>query len=197
MAYGDTFHPAGTSRDVKVRGPVWVALWSLTPYSIFWFYFTVKDLSEYGKAKGYDLGQNPVNTLLAVLFGWVLLLIPTIIALYRFVKRVQQAQRISGSSEQLNGWLWLIMSLVGLSFVANGYTQSELNKAWAAEGGPVPNADNMPQQLDTGPSGSAMSSSSAGDTVAAPSGPSGTSGDPLTDPVGSPESPSPERPPGS
>ena len=153
MAYGDVFHPAGTPRDVKVRGPVWVALWSLTPYSIFWFYFAVKDLSEYGKAKGYDLGQNPVNTLLAVLFGWVLLLIPTIIAIYRFVKRVQQAQRISGSPDQLNGWLWLIMTLVGLSFVANGYTQSELNKAWAAEGGPVPEKAEMPAHLDSGPSG--------------------------------------------
>ena len=173
MAYGDVFHPGGTARDVKVRGPVWVALWSLTPYSIFWFYFTVKDLSEYGKAKGYDLGQKPVNTLLAVLLGWVLLFVPTIIALYRFVKRVQQAQRLAGTREQLNGWLWLIMTLVGLSFVANGYTQSELNKAWAAEGGPVPQKDEMPQQLDTGPSGT-MSSQ------------------PTAEPVGTT---SPERPP--
>jgi multisubunit Na+/H+ antiporter MnhF subunit len=163
MAYGDTFHPAGTPRDIKVRGPVWVAVWSLVTfgiYGIFWFYYAVKDLSEYGKAKGYDLGQNPVNTLLAVLVGWILLLIPTIIAIYRFIKRVQQAQRISGSSEQLNGWIWLVMTLVGLSFVANGYTQSELNKAWAAEGGPVPERDNMPQQLDTGPSGSSVAASS-------------------------------------
>jgi hypothetical protein len=161
MAYGDTFHPAGTARDVKVRGPVWVALWSLTPYSIFWFYFTVKDLSEYGKAKGYDLGQNPTMSLLAVLFGWVLLFIPPIIAIYRFVKRIQQAQRLAGSSEQANGWLVLIMFLVGLSFVANGYLQSELNKAWAAEGGPVPQKDDMPQTLSSGPSGTMPSSTSA------------------------------------
>ncbi|HEX8084006.1 MAG TPA: DUF4234 domain-containing protein [Solirubrobacteraceae bacterium] len=175
MAYGDTFHPAGTARDVKVRGPVWVALWSLTPYSIFWFYFTVKDLSEYGKAKGYDLGQNPTMSLLAVLFGWVLLFIPPIIAIYRFVKRIQQAQRLAGSSEQANGWLVLIMFLVGLSFVANGYLQSELNKAWAAEGGPVPQKDDMPQTLSSGPSGTMPSSTS-----------------------GSPEQPvSSERPPGA
>jgi hypothetical protein len=30
------------------------------------------------------------------------------------------------------------MILLGFSFVDNGYVQSELNKAWAAEGGPVP-----------------------------------------------------------
>jgi hypothetical protein len=174
MAYGDVFHPAGTSRDIKVRGPLWVALWSLTPYSIFWFYFAVKDLSEYGKAKGYDLGQNPTMSLLAVLIGWVLLFIPPIIAIYRFVKRIQQAQRISGSSEQLNGWLYLIMCLVGLSFVASGYAQSEMNKAWAAEGGPVPQKDDMPQSLNTGPSGGGMpSSSSTAEPVGSPERPAG------------------------
>ena len=188
MAYGDTFHPAGTTRDVKVRGPVWVALWSITPYSIFWFYFALKDLSEYGKAKGYDLGQKPGMSLLAVLLGWVLLFIPTIIALYRFVKRVQQAQRIAGSPTQLNGWLWLIMTLVGLSFVANGYTQSELNKAWAAEGGPVPERDEMPAQLDTGPSGSSSMPAATS-----------TSAEPVGGTPSSPDAPasSPERPPGS
>ena len=36
-------------------------------YAIYWFYVTAKDLSEYGKAKGYDLGQNPTMTLLALL----------------------------------------------------------------------------------------------------------------------------------
>ena len=190
MAYGDVFHPAGTSRDVKVRGPVWVAVWSLVTfgiYGIYWFYVTVKDLSEYGKAKGYDLGQNPMMSLLAVLVGWVLLFIPPIIAIYRFVKRTQQAQRIGGSSEQLNGWLYLIMCLVGLSFVAYGYQQSELNKAWAAEGGPVPEKDNMPQHLSSGPSGTAAPATSS------------SGGDPLTEPAGpsSPEAPSSERLPGS
>ena len=164
MAYGDVFKPAGMARDIKVRGPVWVAVWSLVTlgiYGIYWFYVTVKDLSEYGKAKGYDLGQNPMMSLLAVLIGWVLLFIPPIIAIYRFVKRTQQAQRLAGSPTQLNGWLWLIMALVGLSFGAYGYQQSELNKAWAAEGGPVPDKDDMPQQLDTGPSGTMSSSSTA------------------------------------
>ena len=185
MAYGDTFHPAGTARDVKVRGPVWVALFSLTPYSIFWFYFAVKDLSEYGKAKGYDLGQNPTNSLLAVFPGGILI-VPAIIAFYRFFKRIQQAQRISGSSEQANGWIVVIMIFVGLSFVANGYLQSELNKAWGSEGGPVPQKDTMPQQLDTGPSGAPTST-----PPPAPSEPVAPS---TPEAVETPPPPAPERP---
>lgn len=188
MAYGDIFHPAGTTRDVKVRGPLWAAIFSLVTlgvYAIYWFYATAKDMSEYGKAKGYDLGQNPTMSLLAILFGWILLFVPTIIAVYRFTKRIQQAQRLAGSPEQLNGWLALVLLLV-FSPAYYGYAQSELNKAWAAEGGPVEQSDNMPAHLDSGPSGT-MPAAATGTPVGATAGTSTVSS----------EVPSPERPPGS
>jgi hypothetical protein len=189
MAYGDTFRPAGTAREVKVRGPVWVGVWSFVTfgiYAIWWFYVTAKDLSEYGKAKGYDLGQNPVMSLLALLFGWILLFIPSIIAVYRFTRRVQQAQRLAGSPDQLNGWLALVLILV-FSPLYDAYVQSELNKAWAAEGAPVPERQVMPASLESGPSGTAAGQ------------PTTTTTEP---PIGSrttsaPEPPSPERPPGA
>jgi hypothetical protein len=156
MAYGDTFNPAGAARDVKVRGPWWVGIFSIVTigiYGLYWFYVTAKDLSEYGKAKGYDLGQNPVMSLLAILFGWILIGIPTIIALYRFHKRVQQAQRLAGLTETLNGWIALVLLLV-FSPADYAYVQSELNKAWAAEGGPVPESSNdLPPALSASPPG--------------------------------------------
>jgi Domain of unknown function (DUF4234) len=164
MAYGDTFHPAGTQRDVKVRGPVWVGVWSLVTlgiYGIWWFYVAAKDLSEYGKAKGHDLGQNPTMSLLALLFGWILLAIPTIIALYRFTKRAQAAQRLAGSNDVLNGWLALVLLLV-FSPLYDAYVQSELNKAWAAEGGPVPIDE--PYVGDPLPSGEQPSSTPAAES---------------------------------
>lgn len=185
MAYGDTFNPAGTPRDVKVRGPLWVAVWSLVTfgiYGIWWFYATAKDLSEYGKAKGYDLGQNPMMSLLALVFGWILLFIPSIIALHRFTKRAQQAQRLAGARDQLNGWLALVLILV-FSPAYDAYVQSELNKAWAAEGGPVPDRDDMPAHLESGPSGMATSATAAPAETAGAS----SSADPA----------SPERPPGT
>lgn len=187
MAYGDTFNPAGAARDVKVRGPLWVAVWSLVTfgiYGIWWFYAAAKDLSEYGKAKGYDLGQKPVMSLLALIFGWILLFIPSIIALYRFTKRTKQAQRLAGAQDQLNGWLALVLILV-FSPAYDAYVQSELNKAWGAEGGPVPDRDDMPAHLESGPSGTATRAPAAPtetETAAASSS---------TDPA------SPERPPGT
>ena len=158
MAYGDTFRPAGTSEDIKVRGPLWVGLWSITGvYAVWWIWRTAKDLSEYGKAKGYDLGQNPTMTLLAIIPGF-LLIIPPIVAVYRQAKRIQQAQGLAGSPDQMNGWLALVLYLV-LAPVFYGYEQSELNKAWAAEGGPVPERDDTPARLETGPSGEATAAS--------------------------------------
>ncbi len=185
MAYGDTFNPAGSARDIKVRGPVWVGVWTFVTlgiYGIWWIYAAAKDLSEYGKAKGYDLGQNPVMTLLAIFPGG-LIVVPALIALYRQARRIQQAQKIAGSPDQLNGWLVLIL-YIAFSPGMLAYEQAELNKAWAAEGGPVERTDGMPARLDSAPSPAASSSS-------------GTAGDPLTAPVTTPEAPSPERPPGT
>jgi hypothetical protein len=153
MAYGDKFNPAGTSRDVKIRGPLWAAVFSLVTlgiYSIYWIYATAKDLSQYGKAKGRDLGQNPTMTLLAITLGWLLLFIPPIVAFYRQAKRIQQAQHLNGV-QPYNGWLALVLYLV-FSPAYFGYVQSELNKAWAAEGGPVPQKDDAdPPRLDSAP----------------------------------------------
>ena len=171
MAYGDTFHPAGTARDVKVRGPIWAGAWSITGfYALYWIYVTAKDLSEYGRSKGRDLGENPMMTLLAITIGWIII-VPPIVALYRQAKRIQQAQHMN-NVQPLNGWLALVFYIV-FSPVYFGFMQSELNKAWAAEGGPVP---------DT--------------SVQDPPALEPTQGDPLTTTTAAPEQPpvSPERP---
>ena len=142
MAYGDTFHPAGTQRDIKVRGPVWSGAWSITGfYALYWIYVTAKDLSEYGRSKGRDLGQNPTMTLLAITLGWIII-VPPLVAVFRQAKRIQQAQQLNGV-QPFNGWLALVFYIV-FSPIYFGFVQSELNKVWAAEGGPVPDTSLQP-----------------------------------------------------
>jgi len=150
MSYGDTFRPAGVNdAEIKIRGPVWVGVFTLVTlgiYGIYWVYVTAKHLRDYGQAKGYDLGQRPGMTLLALTLGWILLFIPPIVAMYRQAKRVQQAQRLAGV-ELYNGWLALALYFfVGPVYFA--FIQSELNKVWGAEGGPVPNAEQLPPRLE-------------------------------------------------
>jgi hypothetical protein len=138
MAYGDTFTPPGAREPVKVRGPVWVGAFSFVTigiYAIYWIYQTAKHLRDYGNAKGRDLGQSPGMTLLAVTLG-ALIIVPAVVALYRQARRIQQAQQLAGV-QPMNGWIALVLYLV-VAPVFFAYEQSELNKVWAAEGGPVP-----------------------------------------------------------
>jgi Domain of unknown function (DUF4234) len=141
MAYGDSFTPAGATGDIKVRGPVWVGIFSFVTigiYAIWWIYVTAKHLRDFGNARGRDLGQRPGMTLLAVTLG-ALIIVPALVAVYRQAKRIQQAQHLAGV-EPMNGWIALVLYLV-VAPVFLAYEQSELNKAWAAAGGPVPRAD--------------------------------------------------------
>jgi hypothetical protein len=211
MAYGDTFRPAGADRETKVRGPVWAGIFSLVTlgiYALYWIYVTAKDLSEYGKAKGYDLGQNPTMTLLAITIGWIII-VPPLVALWRLTKRVQHAQRLAGVSDRLNGWIALVTYLL-ISPVYFAYTQSELNKAWAGEGGPVPvGPDDMPPELQRSPEpvSTTPTTSTAGadpttqQSPVAPSPPPPSSLPPSAPeaPITPPPSgePPPERPPGA
>jgi hypothetical protein len=175
MAMGDSFQLEGSSEPFKVRGPVWVGIWSFVTifvYAIWWIYVTAKHLSHYGRARGYDLGQNPGMTLLAVTLGW-LIIVPGLVAVWRLTRRVQQAQRIAGREDVLSGWIALVAYLL-LNPVYFAYTQSELNKVWQAEGGPVPAPDNqLPPRLEGAPE----------------AGPTTTSTE-------QPEPQAPERPPG-
>jgi len=59
----------GTEDEVKIRSP-WAAallpIITLGIYHLVWWYRINRELRDYGKAKGYDLGQNPTNSVLAL-----------------------------------------------------------------------------------------------------------------------------------
>ena len=72
----------GTEHEVKVRSPWAVALLpiiTLGIYHLVWWYKINKELKAYGEAKGFDLGQNPTNSLLA-LFPGGLIIIPALVS---------------------------------------------------------------------------------------------------------------------
>ena len=103
------------------------------------------------QAKGYDLGQNPTNSVLA-LFPGGLIVVPALITYWRGTKRVQGASRLAGK-ESLNGWIALILYLL-LAPGLWAYIQVSLNNLWREEAealagheAPPPAADPMPQPL--------------------------------------------------
>ena len=148
----------GSQERVKVRSPWAAALLpfvTLGIYHLVWWYRINCELRDYGRAKGYDLGQSPVSSLLA-LFPGAILIVPALVTYWRGTKRIQGAARLAGK-EPLNGWIALILYiLVAPGFWA--YLQSSLNGAWRAEGEPVLGQpappeppDQMPPRLETEP----------------------------------------------
>lgn len=149
--------PNTEDERAKLRNPFGVfglGLITLGIYLIFWWYYVNREMRDYGKAKGYDLGENPTNSALA-LFPGGLIIVPALISLWRGTKRVQATQRVA-DEEPLNGWIALVIYLV-IGFVFAPYLQSELNKVWrkvgtALPGEALPEApDTMPKRLESDP----------------------------------------------
>jgi len=146
----------GPSR-AKLRNPwgvLGLLLITLGIYGIFWWYYINREMRDYGHAAGYDLGQNPTNSVLA-LFPGGLIIVPALVSYWRGTKRAQATQRVAGVPS-LSGWIALILFLL-LSIAYPPYVQSELNEAWRKVGTPLPGeslppaADEMPSRLPDPP----------------------------------------------
>jgi hypothetical protein len=136
---------------VKIRSP-WAAallpIITLGIYHLVWWYRINRELRDYGRAKGYDLGQSPTNSLLA-LFPGGLIIVPPLISYWRGTKRIQGAAQLGGS-EPPNGWIALILFFV-ISVGLWGYLQWSLNDLWRSEADALPGEEPPPELPDTMP----------------------------------------------
>ncbi|HET7120062.1 MAG TPA: DUF4234 domain-containing protein [Solirubrobacterales bacterium] len=145
----------GTEHEVKVRNPWAVALLpiiTLGIYHLVWWYKINKELKAYGEAKGYDLGQNPTNSVLALFPGGIII-VPALVSYWRGTKRVMGASKIAGR-EPVSGWIALILYLL-LSPGFWAYLQVSLNNIWEQEAEALPGqaapparGDDMPPRVD-------------------------------------------------
>src|SRR3954447_10752068 len=143
---------------VKIRSP-WAAallpIITLGIYHLVWWYRINRELRDYGKAKGYDLGQNPTNSVLA-LFPGLFIIVPPLVSYWRGTKRVMGASRLAGQ-EPPSGWIAIILYLL-IAPALWAYIQVSLNHAWEAEADPIEGqlappapSDQMPPLLPADP----------------------------------------------
>jgi Domain of unknown function (DUF4234) len=143
-----------TDHRVKLRSP-WAAallpIITLGVYHVVWWYRINRELRDYGQAKGYDLGQSPANSALA-LFPGGLIIVPALISYWRGTKRIQGAARVAGQ-EPISGWIALVLYLV-IAPVFWAYIQVSLNEVWRSGASPLPGeappaepADQMPPRV--------------------------------------------------
>jgi len=129
----------GTPAEAKIRHPLaafGLVFLTLGIYYLVWYYKVNREMRDLGRAAGEEerLGRSPLNSLLAVTIGW-LILVPPFVSFYRTFRRIEATQEVSGASERVNVWLGFALFLLGVLFlpVEVIYAQSELNRAWRAE----------------------------------------------------------------
>lgn len=141
----------GTEHEVKVRNPWAVALLpiiTLGIYHLVWWYKINKELKAYGEAKGFDLGQNPTNSVLALFPGGIIV-IPALVSYWRGTKRVMGAAKVTGQ-EPVSGWISIILYLL-LAPAFWAYLQVSLNHVWEQEAEPLPGQEAPPASGDEMP----------------------------------------------
>ena len=126
--------PSAVQRQVgKTRNPwgVWlIALVTLGVYFFVWYYKVNRELRDYDP----DIEVEPGIALLAVLLGWIVIFVFAWVSVYRTGERIQQAETTSGANERCNGWLGILLYMLGGFNMV--YYQSQLNKVWDRHGNP-------------------------------------------------------------
>jgi len=138
-----------SDQKAKVRNPWAVALLpfiTLGIYHLVWWYRVNKEMKAFGESRGYDLGRNPTNSLLA-LFPGFLIIIPPLVSYWRGTQRVQGTSALA-NREPVNGWIALVLYIF-ISPALFAYLQVSLNHVWEQElgSGVSGDADPMPAKL--------------------------------------------------
>ncbi len=101
-------------------------------YAFYWYYMINDELRRFER----DEAISPTRSLMAVLFGWIII-VPPFIALYNTAKHVQTAEQRLAIQPQLEPALVIVIMLI--ISIANGvYIQEHQNRIWDRAGGAVP-----------------------------------------------------------
>jgi hypothetical protein len=115
---------AGKRRNIFA---VWLGLPIITLgiYRFVWYYKINREARDMG------VDSNPTNSLMAFLFGWIII-VPPLVSIYRTGGRIAEMQRRAGLAPTCNGGIGLLLTFV-VSLMPL-YYQAELNKVWERYG---------------------------------------------------------------
>src|SRR2546423_14753274 len=113
--------------EFKKRSPL--AVWGLSIITVYIYYF-VWYFKINREARDYlgDQDIRPGIALLAVLFGWILLLIPPLVSTYRTGQRIERMQQKAGVPATISPGIGLVLFL--LSRLDTCYMQRYHNREW-------------------------------------------------------------------
>ena len=122
-------------QQYKKRSPLGVlglSIITLTIYFFVWYYKINDELRRVEK----DETISPTRSLMAMLFGW-LIIVPPFIAMYNTAKHVQGRETRLGIQQTLEPALTIVLMFL-FSIGNTIYIQEHLNRGWDADPATVP-----------------------------------------------------------
>lgn len=105
-------------------GVLGLTLITLGIYGLYWYYKANEEIKNFTN----DDTNSPVRSLMAFIFGW-LIIVPPFIAAYNTAKHVQEMEQRVGVQQQIEPALAVIF-LILISIVIGLYVQEHLNRVW-------------------------------------------------------------------
>jgi mannose/fructose/N-acetylgalactosamine-specific phosphotransferase system component IIC len=121
-------------QQYKKRHPLAVLGLSFLTLGVYFFVWYYKINDELRRAEK-DEGISPLRSLMAMIFGW-LIIVPPFIAMYNTAKHVQAFETRRGVGQTVEPSLTIALMLL-VSFANGVYVQEHLNRAWGATAAPV------------------------------------------------------------
>jgi hypothetical protein len=122
-------------RPYLKRNPLGVLGLSFITFGIYFFYWYWKINDELSSFERDDT-ISPTRSLMAILFGWIII-VPPFIAIYNTAKHVQGSERRLQVQPELEPALTIVF-LVLVSIVNGLYIQEHLNRVWDRAAGVAP-----------------------------------------------------------
>jgi Domain of unknown function (DUF4234) len=112
----------------KIRSPwgaFFLALITFGIYYLVWYYKINRELRDYG------IGTSPVTSLMAMLFGWIII-VPPFVSMWNTLNRIEQAEEKAGSETRISRGLGFVLYFVAVIFLPFEipYIQEHVNNAW-------------------------------------------------------------------
>jgi hypothetical protein len=109
------------------RDPLVVLLLSfitLGIYALYWYYKVNEEIQRYTG----DMTISPVRSLMAVLFGWIII-VPPFIAVWNTANHVVEMERGVEIQQELSPAIAIVLLLV-IAVALGLYVQEHLNRVW-------------------------------------------------------------------
>lgn len=93
-------------------------------YFLYWYYQVNDELRRHE----HDETISPTRSLMAMLFGWIVI-VPPFIAIYNTARHIERAEDRAGVHQQIEPVLVVLFALL-LSLVNPPYMQDHMNRIW-------------------------------------------------------------------